>query len=69
MSSNSDEYEDSTRRSAKHKFKLVWWEEESKSCTAYGDKLWVDTASCLLHFEGSHGEILIPIRTMKFVVK
>ena len=52
-----------------YKFKLAWWEDENKCCTAYGDDYWIDTSSALLHFQGLQGEILIPTRTMRFVVK
>ena len=52
-----------------YRFKLAWWEDENKCCIAYGDGYWIDTSSALLHFDGLQGEILIPTRTMKFVVK
>jgi len=64
--------EDGTKREKNgkdFKFKLAWWEEDGKCSTAYGDEYWVDTASSILHFEGSHGEIVIPTKTMRFVIK
>jgi len=54
---------------AQFKHKLVWWEEQEKCCAAYGNDYWIDTSSAVLHFEGLKGEILIPTRMMKFVLK
>jgi len=53
-----------------YKYKLVWWEDESKRPgVAYGNEFFVDTSSCLLYFEGRDGQIIIPTRTGKFIVK
>jgi hypothetical protein len=70
MTGEPGSFDDDTRRRSKDsKYKLAWWEDDTKCCTAYGDKYWIDTSSALLHFEGTQGEILIPTRMMKFVVK
>lgn len=55
----------------RYKYKLAWWENdnEGRCSIAYGDEYWTDTASSLLHFMGSHGEVVIPTKTMKFVIK
>lgn len=52
-----------------YRYKLAWWEEDGKCSVAIGNSFWIDTASALLHFEGSHGEIVIPTKTMRFVIK
>jgi hypothetical protein len=52
-----------------YRYKLAWWEEDGKCSVATGDSFWIDTSSSLLHFEGSHGEIIIPTKTLKFVIK
>ena len=57
------------KRSNDFRFKLVWWEPGDKCGTAYGDGFWVDTTSALLHFSGSHGLIVLPTKTMTFILK
>lgn len=73
MSSESGEVENGNERNSKHLFKLVWWEDDTKSCVSwgirYGECFWIDTASGLLHFSGSKGDVMLPIKTMKFVLK
>jgi hypothetical protein len=57
------------KNGTEYRFKLAWWEEEGKCSVAMGNSFWIDSASSLLHFDGSHGEIIIPTKMMKFVIK
>lgn len=61
---------DENDKQEQFRFKLAWQEEEGKPwCTARGNSFRYDTATCVLIFDGSHGEIILPTRTMKFVIK
>lgn len=52
-----------------YRFKLAWWEGDGKHGVAYGNSFRIDTSSGLLFFDGSHGQIILPTNTMRFIIK